>query len=74
MPNTPNPNVNSFDVDTDGESRSNFESIPKGDDPDNEIPVPPDRQGDNVPIEEPPDVQDKPPIDEDNSDDIERIV
>ena len=72
----PNPDVNSFDVDTDGESQSsNIESIPKDEsDANSEIPVPPDRQRDSVPIEEPPDVRDKPPIDEDSGDDIERIV
>jgi hypothetical protein len=75
MPNTLNPDVNSFDVDTDGESQSNIQSIPTNEsDPDTEIPVPPDRQRDSVPIEEPPDVRDKPPIDEDRGDDIERIV
>lgn len=67
MPNTPNPDVNTVDVDTDDENRTDIESISENDRSDGS-------KRDNVPIEEPPDEQDKPPIDEDIEDDMERIV
>lgn len=62
--NIPNPDVNSPDAgeDFDSHPRSN-EDIER---PEEDIPVPP---GDDsrAPIEEPPDVRDKPAIDEDNT-------
>ena len=67
--NIPNPDVNSPDAGDD------FGSHPRNDDverPEEDIPVPPDANR-NAPIEEPPDVQDKPSIDED-SNEPKRIV
>lgn len=69
----PNPDVNTFDPNIDNGNQNDIESI-SGENPDDKIPVPPDVQRDNIPIEEPPGEQDKAPIDEDGGDDIERIV
>lgn len=76
MQNIPNPDVNTVDVDTDSQKRTDIESVhdESGYDSSGKIPVPPDRQADNIPIEEPPATKDKAPIDEDGGDDIERIL
>jgi hypothetical protein len=39
-----------------------------------QIPVPPDVQRDQIPVEEPPEVKEQAPIDEDIEDNIERIA
>lgn len=73
--NIPNPNVNTVDVDVDSQKRTDIESISTEEyDSNGKIPVPPDQEKNSVPIEEPPDVENKHPIEEDDGDDIERIV
>ena len=68
--NIPNPDINSPAADDD------FGSHPRGNEdierPDEDIPVPPDAER-NAPIEELPDVQDKPSIGEDQTE-PKRIV
>ncbi|HEX8734005.1 MAG TPA: hypothetical protein VF721_01695 [Pyrinomonadaceae bacterium] len=71
MQNIPNPDVNS--PDTGSTNRNNTDVEPsRSDKSDEAIPVPPDEQP-TVPIEDPPDVQDKPPIGEDENE-PEQIV
>lgn len=63
--NIPNPDVNSPTAgeDFDSHPRSSNEDIER---PEEDIPVPPgDAQ--RAPVEEPPDVQDKPPVEEDQT-------
>jgi len=68
--NIPNPDVNSPDAGDDfGSHSTDNQDIER---PEEDIPVPPDGNR-NVPIEEPPDVQDKPSIDEDETE-PKRIV
>lgn len=62
--NIPNPDVNSPDAGDDFNSHPRNEDVER---PEEDIPVPPDRQQDNIPIEEPPSEQDKPAIDEDQT-------
>ena len=63
--NIPNPDVNTNITEDDFGSHS--EQNQDVERPEEDIPVPPDRQG-NAPIEEPPDAgENKPPIDEPNT-------
>ncbi|HEX8368344.1 MAG TPA: hypothetical protein VF604_07365 [Pyrinomonadaceae bacterium] len=71
MQNIPNPDVNSPDVDSTNQNNTDIEPS-RSDKGDEAIPVPPDEQP-TVPIEDPPDVQNKPPIGEDENE-PERIV
>jgi hypothetical protein len=71
MQNIPNPDVNSPDVDSTNQNNSDIEPS-RSDKSDEAIPVPPDEQP-TVPIEEPPDVRNKPPIGEDGNE-PEQIV
>lgn len=66
--NIPNPDVNSNETETD------FDSHPRQDieRPEEDIPVPPDAER-NVPVEEPPTEQDRPAIDEEQTE-PKRIV
>ncbi len=62
--NIPNPDINSPDAGDDfGTHSDHNRDIER---PDEDIPVPPDANR-NAPIEEPPDVRDKPPIVEDET-------
>lgn len=60
--NIPNPDVNSTEDDFDNHPTKNQDI----EQPENDIPVPPDTSR-TVPIEEPPTEQDKPPITEDQT-------
>ena len=59
MPKIPNPDVKTFDVEDQNTDK---------------IPVPPDVQRDQIPVEEPPDEREKAPVDEDIPDKSQRIV
>ena len=75
MQNIPNPDVNTVDVDVDSQKRTDIESVhEEGYDSNGKIPVPPDRQAESTPIEEPPDVNSEQPVDDERRDDIERIA
>jgi hypothetical protein len=65
MQNIPNPDVNSPEVDSTNQNNTDVEPS-RSDKSDEAIPVPPDQQP-TVPIEDPPDVQDKPPVGEDEN-------
>jgi hypothetical protein len=65
MQNTPNPDVNSPDTGSGGQNYTDVEPT-SSDKSDDAIPVPPDEQP-TVPIEDPPDARDKPPVKEDET-------
>lgn len=71
MQNISNPDVNSPDVDSTNRNNTDVEPS-RSDKSDEAVPVPPDQQP-TVPIEEPPEVADKPPVGEDENE-PERIV
>jgi hypothetical protein len=65
MQNIPNPDVNSPDTGSTNRNDTDVEPS-RSDKGDEAIPVPPDEQP-TVPIEDPPEVQNKPPIGEDET-------
>ncbi len=65
MQNIPNPDVNSPEVDSTNQNNSDIEPS-RSDKNDEAIPVPPDEQP-TVPIEDPPEVRNQPPVGEDGS-------
>ncbi len=67
--NIPNPDVDSPDAGDDFNNHPRNEDVER---PEEDIPAPPDQQS-NIPIEEPPSEQDKPPIGDDQTE-PKRIV
>ena len=73
MPETLNREVNAFETDPDIQNPKDKKSNDENQNTD-KIPVPPDVQRDQIPVEEPPEVTDKAPIEEDITDKSPRIV
>lgn len=74
--NIPTPDEDSYDPQDDFGSHSDYPDVDETDRGETDIetpPLPPDRQGDAVPVEEPP-TTDKPSIDEDDYGEPKRIV